>query len=903
MQSTSLVARLSLLLWFNVMWIAAQRHRQDERRAIELNSIGNSFLKKGQLEKALQNYDQASTYFEKSHAIHSNILSTLVRLGRPLDAVQHAIHVGLIDNQTGVINSKNPLSGHDFKRRKDTSIYGILGVAFHNLDELDLAVDAFRYALLENEKDGNTWMNLGDCLLHMRKANYSIWAYENALLVHNVSSDFSPLLRSRSWLCDWRDRENLELLVLDSFKRLNARGSATNASQRIRATGDFLNVDAKYMLKKNKILWSPHHEIPRLIPENKRSVLNFSSGGDSPPLNVGFLSSDFGVHPVSSLIRGTLGFLNETRIQAYVFISTKQTSWWRENITSVLPSEQVIDIFGLDKLQAAKKILSKRIDILIDLNGLTLHSALQVCGLRPAPVQISFLGFPMSTGSKFIDYFISDKVATDPATSAQDFTEHLVFTTSSFFTNDYAQVQSHVMWRKRPFPEAIGLPTKGSKKFVFASFSNFGKINPNIFDTWANILRRVPQSVLWLLKHPGHEEASENLRAELERFGVDSSRLLFTDFQPWIHHLLTKTNADLILDTTLKNGHTSTADALWAGVPVITLCGKRMSVRIASSIVSSLSSDNPASVSNLTIVRSLREYEDVAVTYANNKYLSAALDARLEKSRLVEDLFNTKTFTKSFEITMRNIYDMHTLYGSRAHLYSGPVCVTEIAKISTLSRTLPSTSRCGKPPSIEIFDMPYDPHTSNFYSDKESSDRNSEINKPFLVANDTHSITQSVEALQLYYVGGKSTYKAWKSIPNLDMFLRENRTKHTGQVVAIYVSAGSWNNIKYDSMDSTLLNVTRIIHQMLRPGGKVFLVLKHASHLHLVESALAHHKFCELEHNKGSKFGLFLEDESYFERMSNSQMHYLSALKCVENGQEEKSIAVQIAGRAELSPS
>ena len=146
-----------------------------------------------------------------------------------------------------------------------------------------------------------------------------------------------------------------------------------------------------------------------------------------------------------------------------------------------------------------------------------------------------------------------------------------------------------------------------------------------------------------------------------------------------------------------------------------------MSVRVASSIVSSLSSDNPTSVSNLTIVRSLREYEDVAVTYANNKYISVAFDDRLEESRLIEDLFNTKTFTKAFEIIMRNVHDMHAFYGQRVHLYSGPMCVTEADKTSkllTLDRTLPSTSRCGKPEKVEIYNMPYDPHTSNFYRDK-----------------------------------------------------------------------------------------------------------------------------------------------------------------------------------------
>ena len=187
-----------------------------------------------------------------------------------------------------------------------------------------------------------------------------------------------------------------------------------------------------------------------------------------------------------------------------------------------------------------------------------------------------------------------------------------------------------------------------------------------------------------------------------------------------------------------------------------------MSVRIASSIVSSLSSDNPTSVSNLMIVRSLREYEDVAVTYANNKYLSGALDERLEESRLIEDLFNTKTFTKAFEIIMRNIHDMHTFYGRRAHLYSGPICVTEGDKISTLltlNRTLPSTSRCGKPAKVEIYDMPYDPHTSNFYRDKNTSVRNRENSKHFASANDTLSATLTKEKLQLYYVGGKSSIK------------------------------------------------------------------------------------------------------------------------------------------------
>ena len=134
--------------------------------------------------------------------------------------------------------------------------------------------------------------------------------------------------------------------------------------------------------------------------------------------------------------------------------------------------------------------------------------------------------------------------------------------------------------------------------------------------------------------------------------------------------------------------------------------------------------------------------------------------------------------------------------------------------------------------------MPYDPHTSNFYRDKNTSVRNRENSKHFASANDTLSATLTKEKLQLYYVGGRSMYKAWKSVPNFDIFLPGNQTKYIGQVVAIYISAGTWDNIESENVGDTLANIIRVINRMLRPGGKFFLVLKHATHLHLVETAL-----------------------------------------------------------------
>jgi hypothetical protein len=652
------------------------------------------------------------------------------------------------------------------------------------------------------------------------------------------------------------------------------------------------------MLQQNKNIWKPHHEIPRLIAPNVRSILSSSPASLSPPpsLKVGFLSCDFGVHPVSSLIRGVIGFLNVSRVEAYVFISTKQTSWWRENITAIIPSNRTIDIFGLEKEKAAKKIYALKIDILIDLSGLTLHSGLNIFGLRPCPIQISFLGFPMSTGTTFIDYFIGDKVSIDPAISTADFTEHLIFTPSTFFVNDYAQVQSHVMWRDRPLPEEIGLPSKKQKKFIFASFSNFGKINPTIFSVWANILKRTTDTVLWLLKHPGHEEASVNLKNELKKFGVNPTRLIFTDFQPWIHHILSKSNADLILDTTLKNGHTSTADALWAGVPVLTLCGERMSVRIASSIVNSLSSNTLDSVSKFTIVRTLREYEDVAVKYAKNRYLSKIFDRKLENSRIAEDLFNTKTFTNSFEILLRNIYDVHVGYGQRMHLYSGPLCYSN--NLSSTSN-LPISSKCGIPKKVKKFDMPYDPFTEHFYS--------SGHDEYYMNASLPHgegSITdeKTGSKLQFYYIHGRSKYKDWKNLSIKTLLkLCKKKRKYRSSIVAIYIGAGIWS--EYKLVHKRISKIIKSISIVLKPGGKLFFVLNNIDTVNkLIEKLLPRYNFCNVKYDNNKRFGLFYEDELYYEQMqkkASNTLYYLSALRCVKEGEENISVNVEIAGRAE----
>jgi predicted O-linked N-acetylglucosamine transferase (SPINDLY family) len=871
----------------------------NEATAIWHNDQGNIALKSGNLLRALDHYQNAYARLSNHASIQSNILSTLVRLGRPFDAVNKAVEFGLL-NESGLVGDYIVRTQKDQKRLQkkrrelgktegDLSVYGVIGVALHNIHRLDMAVLSFRQALFENEKDGVTWVNLGETLLHQRRAGSAIWAFENALLVHRVSDDFSPLLKARSWLCDWRDRGVLEAIVQESFR---------NSTKRIRATGDFINVKASEMLKQSKLLWPKSRETPRLIASGVRSVLRkrWSRTASAPPprLRVGLLSADFGVHPVSSLIRGVVGFFNTSRIDCYLLIWTEEQSWWRKNITAV--AENVVDLFGLSVEAAARKVQSLGVDVLIDLSGLTLHSGLEILGLRPAPLQLSFLGFPMSTGTSFVDYFVTDSNALDPAVSKEDFSEHLLFTPSSFFANDYAQVQSHVIWRSSPSRDNVFGSGSGvtAETVVFACFSNFGKIDPGIFDVWANILRRVPRGVLWMLRHPDHEEASENLKQELSARGISPNKLLFTDMQPWIHHILTKSVADLVLDTTLKNGHTSTADAIWAGVPVLTLCGKRMSTRIATSIVAGNDGGK------FTVVHSLQEYENFAVSYAQNRYVSRSFDSEIEQNRLEKDLFNTEAWTKTFEIQLQALHDIHAGNSrGRMHFYGGPLCPQEGARPGSF---LVSSTRCEKGRKLTLYGMPHDEFTEHFYSSSNTSDLNASIRveswEDIRPANDGPA-----NALLFLYVGGKSNYEAWTTVSHSLV-----NSLQGSVATALYVSPSLGDDRGLSN--SNLANYARV----LRPGGMLFctVVVSDSEEnsglfpqsLVSFTSRLKANGFCNVavkEEQRNERFDLFVEDETAFLQQlpeGSKVVFYVRARRCILEGDEQRSVAVEIAGKA-----
>jgi protein O-GlcNAc transferase len=296
-------------------------------------------------------------------------------------------------------------------------------------------------------------------------------------------------------------------------------------------------------------------------------------------------------------------------------------------------------------------------DILIDLCGLTLGNGLPILAHRPAAVQVSYLGNSETTGADHIDYMVIDTKAVPPDVSAFTFTEKLAFLPSSFMVTDVAQLSRFDSPHRDPYftKTQVGLNDIPPGAFVFATFCNYKKIEPLIMSTWLNILRRVPHSVLWLLKFKGHTVAINNLHRELQAAGIDPSRVIMTKYAPWMHHFGHKSVADLVLDTYIKNGHTTTSDALWAGVPVLTLSGLTLSQRWAGSLLHAMNASE-------SVVYSFKEYEDVAVTLATHNTLRQFFRRKVRANRWTRPPFQTLMWASNFERFLKSTWNLRSSY-------------------------------------------------------------------------------------------------------------------------------------------------------------------------------------------------------------------------------------------------
>lgn len=370
-------------------------------------------------------------------------------------------------------------------------------------------------------------------------------------------------------------------------------------------------------------------------------------------IRVAYVSPDFRFHPVARLTRQLYGLHDRSRFEVYAYsLRPDDGSELHRSIRA--GCDRFIEATSLDARSLAERIRDDGIDILVDLAGYTTFNRMGAFALRPSPVQVTYFGFPSTTGATFFDYTFVDEVVSPPG-SERFYSEHLVR-----FPHSYAFYDNEQEIGISPGRREMGLPEKGT---VFCCFNNSYKIEPEIFSVWMRILAQVPGSVLWLLR--SREGVEENLRREAVLRGVSPDRLVFAPFVPnSASHLARYRVADLFLDTVVCNAHATASDSLWAGLPVLTCPSESQWSRLAASLLTSIGLPD-------LIVDSLEQYEKMAVRLGSCPEERAKLKGRLAHNRRTYPLFDTKGYVRHLEQAYLTMWERH-LAGQPPESFSLP---------------------------------------------------------------------------------------------------------------------------------------------------------------------------------------------------------------------------------------
>ena len=356
-------------------------------------------------------------------------------------------------------------------------------------------------------------------------------------------------------------------------------------------------------------------------------------------IRIAYVSADFHEHATAYLMAELFERHDRSRFEITgISYGPDDASQMRARLKAAF--DRFVDASGMGDRAVAELICDSGIDIAVDLKGYTAGNRVGIFAFRGAPVQVAYLGFPATMGAPFIDYLIADRHIVPPELEAS-YSEKIVRLPDSYQVND----RQRRIADDTPSRTEAGLPEQG---FVFCSFNNSYKIRPAAFDVWMKLLRAVDGSVLWLLDD--NAAAVARLKAAAEMRGVSSSRLVFAPRVPLDRHLARHRLADLFLDTFPVNAHTTASDALWAGLPLVTLQGETFTSRVAASVLAAVGLPE-------LVTRTWADYEGLALKLARAPQALAKLTAHLDGARLTAPLFDTDRFRRNIESAYVTMYE------------------------------------------------------------------------------------------------------------------------------------------------------------------------------------------------------------------------------------------------------
>ena len=570
------------------------------------NNIGNCYF-------LLNNYEEAIKNFKISIELNPKNFVAYLNIGN--------VYKNLKFFEKAITNYKKSieLNSNYFLA------YNNLANVYKDKGKFEEAIIQYKKAIEINNRYVVAFENLGKIFHEVGKFNEASTNYKKAYeLNKNHHFVLGRLIHSKMFCCEWEEIQNY-LQILETGIKEKKKVSTPFELLSIIDNPEAHLLASKIFLKDQSII--NNFETSKLKKNEFRKF------------KIGYFSPDFRNHPVLHLIKDVFKYHDKSKFEIYGFSFEKdKNDIFTDKIKSFFNEFiEVKDLSDKDIHKLTKKI---GLDIVVDLCGHTAFNRIKLFSHRIAPIQVSYLGYPGTTGAKFIDYIIGDKTVI-PEKEKKNYSEKVIYLPNCYQPNsEYIKLKNKSLNK-----EVYNLP---KNKLIFCNFGANYKITPEIFNSWMNILKRVPNSVLWLLK--SNEEVIKNLKKEAVKNGMSQDRIIFADKLSHEDHLKRFRLADIFLDTFPYGSHTTASDAIRMGVPIISLMGRSFASRVCASILESVGLKE-------LITKTKNEFEEKAVYFGSNQNELLKLKERLIKNCESSSLFKIQNFTKQLESIYVNLIE------------------------------------------------------------------------------------------------------------------------------------------------------------------------------------------------------------------------------------------------------
>lgn len=598
---------------------------------------------------SLGEYQEAITYCKKAIQLYPEYADAYCNLGAFYEEIGQSDEAMVALQQALALNPG------------DAEVHFNIANALESKNDLDQAIKHYRSSLAINPHDPDTLVNLGGTLGKQRKFEEAIACYQQVLGLDPGSAEaYNNLgvLFSTIGNMDKAGECFLKAINFDSnfskphknianvyIKKGLLQKAIKELDIAILIEPDYLDALTSKLFHLNYIednqhkLFKEHQAWGNLCLNNRQAQTDWDVTIDTDrKLRIGYVSNDFFKHSVSHFFEPILENHDHNRFEIYCYANVEKPDLFTERLRSICPNWR--DVYGLDDHAISNSVIQDKIDILIDLSGHTGSKSPALFALKPAPIQISYLGYPNTIGLPTIDYRITDEWA-DPEDQDKLHSEKLLRLKTGF-----------LCYRPPVDAPAIAELAATSNDYItFGSFNNISKVTEKVISLWSRILKENNGSRL-ILKHAALDN-SDTKNMILETFsthGIDSDRL---ELISWIEdtegHLALYSKIDIALDPFPYNGTTTSCEALWMGVPVIALRGNRHASRVSYSILHQLSLDELAADTK-------DSYCQVAQELAANKEQLIQYRTSMRELMQKSPLCNEVNFTKELETQYRKIW-------------------------------------------------------------------------------------------------------------------------------------------------------------------------------------------------------------------------------------------------------